>query len=231
MRSRYLWPFGSLCVGLPVLVFFVPRLLAGGIRPDSIGHFDGWEPSAETIRKAVGVGSNTEYNDGRHVMFAQMFQQRFRSNDKAVGITFVSNDRMKAKFAATIPRWDMAHVASQLHKEAKELFGHSYTIDVYETYISLTPRKLAEVSESPEGKTLTVDFNAKFEGEPVMTMQNIRAATPVFVFIGYMSPSLYPCPASWFAVSQLQSQRMYGGRHSRHRPALGRTLERPAVAP
>ena len=104
MRSRYLWPFGSLCIGLPVLAYVLPRLLTGGVRPDSIGHFDGWEPSAETIRKAVGVGSAGEYSDSRHVMFAQMFQQRFRSNDKAVGISFASNNRMKAKFAATIPR-------------------------------------------------------------------------------------------------------------------------------
>ena len=220
MRSRYLLPFGSLCVGLPVLVYFVPRLLVGGIRSDSIGHFDGWEPSAAAIRKAVVPGPDSAFNDQRHIKFAQMFQQRFRNNQKAVGISFVSNDRIKAKFAATIPRWDMAHVATELHDEVKSVFGQGYKIDIYETYISLTPRKLAEVREGAEGKSLVIDFNPKFESEPPVINQDVLPAVSLFAFVSYISPTLYPSPMSWFATAERGARRAPTKPYGHRRPAL-----------
>src|SRR5436309_1159025 len=129
MRTRFLLPFSAICIGLPVMVFLLPRLLLTRSLPDSIGQFEQWRPTPTDIQRAVGINTAGHFSDARHVQFAHMFQKRFRDNQKAVGVSFSSDDGIKAKFAATIPRWDMAAVALQLHREAKEVFGKNYNVD------------------------------------------------------------------------------------------------------
>ncbi len=209
MQRRYIVPFGTLCLGLPVLVFLFPRLMVGGPTPDSIGPFENWSPSVDTIRAAVGAGPGGVCNDSRHTQFARMFQQRFRDNQKAVGVSFASEHRIKAKFAATIPRWDMASVAMELHREASEVFGRSFEIDLYETYISLAPRKLAELREPANGKRIGIVFDPKFQIEVEQRERMESPALPLMVFSPGLAPAVCPNPIGWAADARQEQRRKF----------------------
>lgn len=206
MPKRYLLPLSALCIGLPLIVFVLPRLLIGKPLADSIGQYQQWQPTPEDIRKAVGVISNGSYSDDSHTRFAKMFQERFRSNQKAVGVTFFADDGIKAKFAATIPRWDMAAVSLQLHREAKEVFRRNVNVDIYETYISMTPIKLGELRDTGDGQPIHVQFDPHFA-----MVQQAEADLQSFggwVLTRASTPRNLPNPLAWMADSTTQDRRV-----------------------
>ena len=192
MRYRYLVPLGGLCVIMPAVCFFLPRAFSGAPGEDSIGRFDDWNPTPQTIRQEVGPGNAGSYLDDRHRKFAAMFQKRFRSHDKAVGVKFSSNDRIKLMCAALIPRWDMAQVGAQLHREAEDVFGKNYTVDIFETYISMQQRKLAEVRTEPNSEKVEIRFDPRY----AKASMNGRPWAWIVLRAG-IDPAMYMDPRNW----------------------------------
>ena len=212
MQTRYIVPVGSLCVGLPTVLFLIPRLMIGTPPEDAIGSFDGWRPTPYAIRQTVRIGPDGAYNDPRHKQFALMFTERFRSNHKAVRITFEPNGKLKAKFAASIPRWDMAHVAIELHREAEGVFKRNYDVDIYETYISLSAHKLAELRQAGPGAMTLVNFDPKFvREEAVKERLRPNPMLPMIAFTPYLAPAFCPNPIVW---------AVYLNQHITHHPPM-----------
>lgn len=206
MLTRYLVPLGAVCIGLPVMVFVLPRLLIGKPIPDSIGDFDRWSPSPSDIRQAVGSGTDGIYSDNRHTTFARMFQQRFRNNQKAVGVSFAPNGIVKAKFAASIPRWDMAAVALQLHREAKEVFGRDFRVDIFETYISMTPIKLAELRDRPGLAGPVVTFNPRFALDQARVKPDPHDVLTSVLFSRVVVPDAMPNVFGWLVQARMDAR-------------------------
>ena len=158
MRARVALPVFGAFVIVPVAYFLFPRETKG----DGIGDFAGWTPSVQEIKKEIGVGDRGRFDDARHLRFTRMFQDRFRGHDHAVGLKFLDDNTLKAMFAPVIPRWDMARVAVQAEAEARAVFGRSFNVDIYETYITAPMRKMAELRrKKPEGP-VDVRFDPKF---------------------------------------------------------------------
>ena len=197
MRNRYLVPLGGLCVVGPTLWFLIPRAFSVPVSEDSLGAFDDWAPTPQAIRALVRPGGGGSFTDDRHKTFAAEFQKRFRSHDKAIGVRFDGDDHLKLMCAALIPRWDMAQVALQLHHEAEDIFGKSYDIDIYETYISMQQRKLAEVRKSPTTGHMEVIFDPRFA-----RMANPRGLLVWRMLRARMEPATYLDPHLWFPGSQ-----------------------------
>jgi hypothetical protein len=57
----------------------------------------------------------------------------------------------------------MAYVGVQAYHEARNVFGKSYNVDIYETYISLRQKKVAEVRPIRDSARLFVNFDPRFE--------------------------------------------------------------------
>jgi len=161
MRYRYVLP----CVGVVIIVFALYLFLPRSEKGDNIGDFEGWKPTPAEIAAVVGKSGAGVYDDERHRKFAEMFKQRYRDQSYAVGMKFLSDAKIKLMFAATIPRWDMVRVAAQADREAWEIFGKHYQIDIYETYISIRQRKLAEVRFDPKTNRHRAYFDPKFHLE------------------------------------------------------------------
>ena len=158
MRFRTLLPVGAACAVLPMLYFLFPHYEDH----DNIGEFAEWKPTPAQITQSLGKGTG-QFSDTRHKEFAKIFQQRFRDHEIAVGVHFLNAKTIKLMCGAIVPRWDMARVAAQLHKESYELFGVDYQVDIYETYISRRMKKLGELRQTGRAGHTTVDFDPKYE--------------------------------------------------------------------
>jgi len=158
MRARVALPVCGVFVLTPIAYFLFPRELKG----DGIGDFHDWAPSPSEISKEVGAGDRGRFDDARHVRFTRMFQERFRTHDHAVGLKFLDDKTLKAMFAPVIPRWDMARVSVQAESEARAIFGRSFNVDIYETYITAPMRKMAELRRKKSDGPAEVRFDPKF---------------------------------------------------------------------
>jgi hypothetical protein len=207
MQSRFLVPFSALCVGLPVIVLVLPRLLIPQPVGDSIGDYVQWEPSAAQIRQAVGGSSAGPYTDERHKQFAKMFQARFRNKGKAVGISFSSDHGVRAKFAASIPRWDMAAVSLDLHREASVVFDRDINVDIFETYISMKPVKLAELRAARSGQ-VSIQFDPRFAREGYDPAAELRRFIRQLVLSSPITPKNLPNPMVWYAQAQAERRQL-----------------------
>jgi len=174
---------------------------------DSVGVYSDWQPTPEQIRHDVGVGSGDDFSDNRHTQFAKLFQQRFRNNQKAVGVRFEGQSLITAKFAATIPRWDMASVSLELQKEANQVFQHPHDVNVYETYISMNPVKVAELRERPAGQGVAITFDPRFARTP-LNPEQVRKRT---LEMGTISPVVVPInvpnPMEWLRFARVEARR------------------------
>src|SRR5688572_18384394 len=158
MRVRRALPVVGLFALAPVAYFLFPRPVEG----DGIGDFDKWTPGLKEISGQVGVGDRGRFDDTRHLKFTRMFQERFRNHDHAVGLKFLDDNTLKAMFAPAIPKWDMARVAVQAESEAHAVFGGSFNVDIYETYITAPMRKLGELRRKKPDGPVHVRFDPKF---------------------------------------------------------------------
>src|SRR5687768_7073612 len=158
MRVRRALPVVGLFAIAPVAYFLFPRPVEG----DGIGDFEKWTPGLHEISGQVGVGDRGRFDDARHLKFTRMFQERFRNHDHAVGLKFLDDNTLKAMFAPVIPRWDMARVSVQAESEARAVFGRSFNVDIYETYITAPMRKMAELRRNKPDGPVEVRFDPKF---------------------------------------------------------------------
>src|SRR5437879_2467265 len=113
MRSRWVIPVCGVAVLVPGLYFYLPRMEP----TEAMGSFESWTPTNKEILTALGSQQAGPYNDARHVRFGQIYQQRFRDHQFAVGVKFLPQQRLKTMFAPLVLRWDMARVASDVLRE------------------------------------------------------------------------------------------------------------------
>jgi hypothetical protein len=128
--------------------------------------FADWPPTPTDIVRELGTNQPGVYTDARHQRFTEMIKHRYRFGRvpaMAVGLKFESNTRLKLLCAASIPRWHMSRLAVQVFKECQMVFGKDYEIDIYETYIAMDQKKLAEARLDPVNRRVAVLFDEKFE--------------------------------------------------------------------
>src|SRR5437763_1826456 len=105
-----------------------------------------WSPTLAEIETRIGGSGGGEYDDERHIQFAQMFQERYRNHEnQAFGVRVDGGPDLRLMGSSQIPRWQLARGAVELKREARQAFGAYFDVDIYETYISMPARKLAEM--------------------------------------------------------------------------------------
>ncbi len=128
--------------------------------------FSDWSPTPTEIVRELGTSQPGVYTDERHQRFTEMIKQRYRFGRVpalAVGLKFESDTRVKLLCSASIPRWHMTRIAVQVFKECQTVFGKTVEIDIYETYIAMDQKKLAEARFDPVNRRVSVLFDEKFE--------------------------------------------------------------------
>jgi hypothetical protein len=191
MRARYILPVGGLCAIAPLTYLLLPKAVE---RPDGIGQFTDWKPTTQEIARTVGGSPGGVPTGDQHGKFAMLFQQRFRNKDIAVKIRYLAGDRLQVSCAAVIPRWDMARVTVAAHEEFKLVFGRSVPVDLYETYISLRPRKLGELAQDPKSGRALLAFDPKYAAAE--TAMHMWTRYPP---VTYFSPAFYASGQFWYA--------------------------------
>src|SRR2546421_12643027 len=129
MRVRVALPMVAVVCLVPGLYFLIPRKA----ETEGVGDFETWTPTPKEIAREVRIGVGGRFDDERHARFTRLLQERFRQHEHAIGMKFLDDHTLKAMFAPTIPKWDMARVAVQAQKEASTVFGHKMDVDIYET--------------------------------------------------------------------------------------------------
>lgn len=77
-------------------------------------------------------------------MFAKQFQGRYRQHDPAmaVGLHFARHDTVRLLTPARMEPWNLDRLALTAWKETRANFGHSFKVDIYETFIGTAPIKI-----------------------------------------------------------------------------------------
>lgn len=112
--------------------------------------FATWPPSADAIRGKIGTAAKpvpgmTE--NERREQFCEMFKNRYRHHDPAVaiGIRFLTPTRVKLMGPARLEPFFVDQIALAAWREARENFGKSVDIDIYDTFIGTTQIKIGEL--------------------------------------------------------------------------------------
>jgi hypothetical protein len=157
---------GLFCVAavVPIVWSMIPR--AQSLEPEPVLADSAWKPTAAEVAMKVGRGAGGSFNDSRHLRFGNLFKNRYREKQYAVGLKFESDKRIKAMFAPNMPRWYMAHVAVKALDEARHVFQRDFVVDIYETYITAPMRKLGEVHSVADRPQVSVLFDPRFALEP-----------------------------------------------------------------
>ena len=149
--------------------------------PDS-ADFSQWKPSPATLKQEVGPAKSDRRGEAlRRDKFIRLFQNRFREHNppRAVGIKFESDNMLFLKCEAGMSPWDRDKVATMLWNEARDAFGKSFEMDIFETYIGTRPIKIGELREDPK-RPGTVNIAYKAPVIPNFTRRGPgRLDTPV----------------------------------------------------
>jgi hypothetical protein len=180
---------------------------------DDIDGMETWRPRTTEIAEVVGIGPG-KWNDERHSKFAELFTRRYRARGNAIRVRFVGANLANLQCAATIPRWHMTRFAIQFRNEAKSVFEEECAVDVFETYITIQRRKVAELRVQPGGR-LRVHFEPRFIDVPRPDrLIRQRIAWPQALPIGYTvlrldhvpHLALPRQPGAWWRLSRPQEQ-------------------------
>ena len=162
MKIRFVLVCASLAILAPLLVLRANSSRQRMIESDVVGDYSEWHPtSAEIEAQLINRPANVN-SDKKADTFVDMFKQRFRSHDIAISVRRLAPDKFKLMCAATIPRYEMSRMAVDLGNEAFKILGHHVDIDIFETYISATNRKLAELRWRAKTNMGTLVFDPKF---------------------------------------------------------------------
>jgi hypothetical protein len=157
MKARLLVPLVGVVVAVPAIYLLFPKADAEeAINPDS-----NWKPTSAEIESAIISGPVKSESDERLNKFAQLFKQRYRDHQRAVGMKFISKDEIKAMFEPAIPRWEMTRIASQADIESSRIFGKHFEIGIYETYITMI-RKIGVMKFDPRSGVQVVRFSPEY---------------------------------------------------------------------
>jgi hypothetical protein len=150
------WIIAGLIVSLGGLAFFL-YYRHRTADADPYEDFSAWPPSAATIRQKLAVSETPtpEQEAARRDQFAQMFQSRFRNHEPmyAIGLKFRKDgdkDLLKLMCPARMEPWNIDRIAYAAWKESQEVFGKTFDLHIYETYIGTPPIKIGELRPDPK---------------------------------------------------------------------------------
>jgi hypothetical protein len=148
----------AVCIAAPVMYF------TNQIKPpsDSIPDFGQWNPTAQEIHAKLDKATFKGTPEERSGEFLKQFKSRFRQRQIAVNVKFPPEGGIKVYCAANIPHQDMARIGIAALKEAEALFGPKMPAEIYETYISLPSRKIANIERAASGDRLQIEFREDF---------------------------------------------------------------------
>jgi hypothetical protein len=141
----------ALAVGTAGVYLFYQRTLPN----DPLDDFTSWPPDSAAIKKSLDADVTVTGAEGdrvRHEEFAKLFQSRFRTHDPevAIGLRVLGPDMLKLMCPARMEPWNLDRVAMSAWRQARDVLGHSYNIDIYETYIGSPPRKIGELRHAKD---------------------------------------------------------------------------------
>ena len=142
-------------LGVVIALFLFQKQASADAKSD----FSGWQPSALAIRQKLGTAKNPApelRSEARYQEFQAMFVSRFRSQNPmvAVGFHYLSDTKIKLMCPARMEPWNIDAVALMTWREAKEVLGTSYDIDIYETYLGGRFSKVGELRPLKEDKNI-----------------------------------------------------------------------------
>ena len=116
----------------------------------SYGGFAEWPPNAGAIRQKLAPLEGTADPNKvtpRHKQYALLFEGRFRKHDPplAIGMKFLDGKLIKLMCPARMEPWIIDTVALSAWRESGAAFGHSYDIDIYETFIGMPPVQIGRL--------------------------------------------------------------------------------------
>jgi hypothetical protein len=167
-RTSFVWA-ATACVVAPLCLFW--RLYASASDPDD--SFPHWTPDTETIRRELNrripAKPDGSHEEAQRELFAELFKNRYRRNQTqiAVGMRFQPGNRIKLMCPARMEPWQLDRLAMMAWRESRALFGDTFTLDIYETYIGATPRlvgKLRPMPDDPRIARITYDYTTKQTG-------------------------------------------------------------------
>ena len=113
-----------------------------------------WKPTAAAIRSELGPlppAANVQAAAARRELFALRFRQRYRTRQEALAVClhFQPDGRVKLMCPARMEFWNLDRLAQAAYSETRDNFGHTFDIDIYETYIGAATVKIGEVRPDP----------------------------------------------------------------------------------
>ena len=129
--------------------------------------FAQWEPTATAIRKEIGTKDSPKpgmTDADRRFHFCDMFKNRYRMHEPkvAVGVRFVTPDRLKLMCPARMEPCYIDQIALSLWHEARDNFGRPVDIEIYNTFIGTNNVRigtLKPLSDHPEIALITYDYS------------------------------------------------------------------------
>lgn len=118
-----------------------------------------WNPDAAAIRREINLlpaAPKAQAETARRDLFATLFKQRYRSHKTALAVClrFLPDGRIKLMCPARMEPWELDRLAQAAWSETRDNFGHSFNIDIYETYIGAATVKIGEIRPDPQNARL-----------------------------------------------------------------------------
>ena len=146
MKKAILITASIFAIGCLVAMFLLQKQASADAKSD----FSGWSPGPAEIRQELGNAANPLGDSDpveRKQAFRKLFEKRFRSQTPmmAVGINFLDEKKIKLMCPARMEPWNMDAIAMMTWREAKDILGKSYEIDIYQTYLGGAFVKVGEL--------------------------------------------------------------------------------------
>jgi len=149
--------------GLVAMVILLVGLLGYGYQAlDHAGDDEGlsidfasWPPTtSEVLQKLPDAGTppTPAKEKEREGQYAKLFTSRFRNHDPAmaVGMRFLPDEHIKLMCPARMEPWNMDRLAITAWRETRDMFGRTFDVDIYATYIGAPPVLVGQLRPTKE---------------------------------------------------------------------------------
>ena len=165
--------------GWTLVVGAIGALLVGGFTcPDQTKNgseaMDGWRPTLAEVRQAL----KRARPDARHSTFNELLTGRYRAQQLAVRVIARPSGPIELRCGANMDRRMMAHVAIQTARDAAAVFGRGFDLDLYETYVAVPKKKVAELRQASPTSRATLRFDDKRWAEPPRGRPGVPSDAP-----------------------------------------------------
>ena len=135
------------CLTVSMCVYFYFQHREEGTAGEKrIVNFEEWTPSTAELKTAVlqKKGATPEQTDLRQkYQFGEMIQRRYRAHEMAIGFRMKKGNLIHIMVESRLEPWIIDKIASSCSREAHEVFGGNYQVEVFETYIGAQPALVA----------------------------------------------------------------------------------------